>query len=293
MFQFGTTISLLEPVSGSALDRAFDALELLASRPAGLPLASVVEALSIPKSAAHRLLATLAARGYVQQDAPTGHYRLTTRLVSMGFRYLALAGVSDTVQPTLDRLAERTGELVRLGVVDGDRQTWVARSQGARSGLRYDPDMGADAPLASTASGQAWLACLTDEQAVVLVSRQGFPTPGAHGPNAPRTVRALLERLRAARERGYARVVESSAPGTSAMAAAIRHPATRGVIGVVSVAGPSIRLTDDRMDDLAPSMLEAAAELADASATSEYFTAIGRASARAAPAPSRATRRAR
>lgn len=155
----------------------------------------------------------------------------------------------------------------------------------------------AGVPLASTASGQAWLACLTDEQAVALASRQGFPSQDAHGPNAPRTVRALLERLRAARGRGYARVAESSAPGTSAMAAAVRHPATRGVIGVVSVAGPSVRLTDARMDELAPVLLEAAAELADASATSEYFTAIGRGSIGAASppaaAPSRAKRRTR
>ena len=265
-------------MAGSALDRAFDALELLASHPAGLPLAAVVEALRIPKSAAHRLLALLSARGYVHQDEASGRYRLTTRLASLGFRFLALAGVPDIVQPTLDRLAERTGELVRLGVIDGDRQTWVAKSQGARSGLRYDPDMGAEAPLASTASGQAWLACLTDEQALMLVSRQGFPAPGAHGPNAPRTVRALLERLRAARERGYARVAESSAPGTAAMAATIRHPASRAVVGVVSVAGPLVRLTDARMDELAPAMLSAAAQLSDASSSSEFFTAVGRAS---------------
>ena len=60
------------------------------------------------------------------------------------------------VQPVLDRLAQETGELVRLGVIDGERQTWIAKSQGARSGLRYDPDMGRDAPLFYTASGHAW-----------------------------------------------------------------------------------------------------------------------------------------
>lgn len=40
----------------------------------------------------------------------------------------------------LDRLAEKTGELVRLSIVDEDRLTWVAKSQGPRqAGLRYDP----------------------------------------------------------------------------------------------------------------------------------------------------------
>ncbi len=269
-------------MAGSALDRALDVLELLASHPAGLPLQRIAASGDVPKSAAHRLLALLAARRYVRQDAESGRYLLTTKLVSLGFRYLALAGVGDTIQPTLDRLARETGELVRLGVIDGDRQTWVAKAQGARSGLRYDPDMGMETPLASTASGQAWLACLSDEQAIELVARQGFRPAQAEGPNAPRTFGALLHRLSAARRQGYASVVESSAPGTSAMAAAIVHPTTGGVVGVVSIAGPSVRLTAARMRELAPPMLCAAAELSDACGSSEYFTAASRSAARPA-----------
>jgi DNA-binding IclR family transcriptional regulator len=271
-------------VAGSALDRALEIVELLASHPAGLPLHAIQRALDIPKSAAHRMLAALAARGYVRQDAPTARYLLTTKLVALGFRYLAVAGIVDIVQPTLDQLAEATGELVRLGVVDGDRQTWVAKAQGARGGLRYDADMGAEAPLAATATGHAWLACLTDERAIELVLRQGFGDAAVQGPAAPRTIQAVQERLRLARERGYAWVVDSSAPGTAAMATAIRHPATRGVVGTVSVAGPSVRLTEARMHALAPTMLAAAAELADACRASDFFIAASRSSA-ATPSP--------
>jgi len=267
---------------GSAVDRTLEIVELLASHPAGVPLHAVSEALDIPKSAAHRLLALLAARGYVRQDTATTRYLLTTKLVALAFRHLALSGVGDIVQPTLDRLAQATGELVRLGVIDGARQTWVAKAQGARSGLKYDPDMGMEAPLASTASGHAWLACLGDEEAMALVATQGFRPPEAQGPNAPRTIKALLRRLAEARKRGYAWVVESSAPGTSAMAAAIRHPVTQGIVGVVSVAGPSVRLTAARMHQLAPLMLAAASELSDACRSSDYFTAASRSSARTA-----------
>lgn len=266
-------------MAGSALDRILDIVELLASHPTGMALSAIAEPLAIPKSAAHRVLAALTARGYVRQDAETGRYLLTTKLVSLGFRYLSCSGVIDIAQPTLDRLAQETGELVRLGVVDGERQTWVAKAQGARPGLRYDPDMGMEAPLASTASGHAWLACLSDERAIELVLRQGFGHDENLGPAAPRTVQALQKRLRLARERGYAWVVDSSAPGTSAMAAAIRHPGTRGVVGVVSVAGPSVRLTEARMHQLAPAMLAAAAELSDACKSSEYFTTASRAAA--------------
>jgi DNA-binding IclR family transcriptional regulator len=258
-------------MSGSLVDRTFALIHVLADQPAGLPLQAIAARVDIPKSAAHRLLADLIRNRYARQDAETGRYFLTTRLVSLGFRYLSASGVVDLAQPVLDRLAADTGELVRLGIVDGDRQTWVAKAQGARSGLRYDADMGREAPLATTASGHAWLACLTDDEAIELVMRQGFGSDGEpRGPKAPRTVAALLERLRLARKRGYALVVESSAPGTSAMAAPIRHRIGGRAIGVVSVAGPSVRLTEARMHAIAPLVLAAAAVLAEAADGSEY-----------------------
>lgn len=268
-------------MSGSLVDRVLAIVQLLADQPAGLRLQSIATRSGIPKSAAHRLLADLARNRCARQDEASGRYFLTTRLVSLGFRYLAASGVIDLAQPALDRLAADTGELVRLGIIDGDRQTWVAKAQGARTGLRCDADMGREAPLGCTASGHAWLACLTDEQAIDLAMTQGFSANDeARGPKAPRTIAALLERLRLARKRGYAFVVDSSAPGTSAMAAPIRHRASRRVIGVVSVAGPSVRLTEARMHELAPLMLATANELADACEGSDYLAQASRSVAR-------------
>lgn len=260
----------------NVLDRALRILELLAVQAEGLPLHAIADRLGMPRSAAHRMLADLARQGYVRQARDGGDYLLTIKLVSLGLTYLAQNGILDIAQPILDRLAAATGELVRLGVVDGDRLTWVAKAQGARSGLRYDPDAGADAHLASTANGHAWLSTLTEEEALALVSRQGFGDPRQLGPWAPRTVQALLERLRAARARGYATVSESSAPGTAAIAAPVRRPDGEGeAIGVLSVAGPAVRLTEARMEALAPELLEAAREMSAASRGSRIFAGRG------------------
>ncbi|WP_442109923.1 IclR family transcriptional regulator [Pseudomonas sp. NUPR-001] len=258
-------------MAGSQIERAFSLLERLTSEPRGLPLQTLAEELDIPKSATHRMLAELMRLGYVRQNAESQRYHLSTRLVAMGFRYLGSSG-ADIVQPILDRLAQQSGELVRLGVIDGDRQTWIAKAQGARSGLRYDPDMGRDAPLFYTASGHAWLSSLSDAQALLLVERQGIAEPEAFGPNAPRSNAELLERLRLAREHGYAWVVESSAVGTSALAAVVRNPVDGHAVGVLSVAGPSARMSEARLHELAPTLLAAAAELSAASPASELFT---------------------
>lgn len=254
------------------MERTLAILERLADADAvdGLPLARLADELAMPRSAAHRLLLELAERGYVRQSRDRGDYMLTTRLVSLGLNYLRNSGIIDICQPILDRLAASSGELVRLGVVDVDHLTWVGKAQGARGGLRYDPDMGVDARLSCTASGHAWLATLSDEAALELVGRQGYGAPAQYGPNALTTPAALLKILKAVRIAGYAATTETYAPGLSAVSVPVVAPG-RGTVGVITVSGPSVRLTETRMQRLAPELQQAAADIARACAASPLF----------------------
>lgn len=252
-------------MTGSLLDRTLRLLELLATEARGMRLQDIAERLAVPKSAAHRLLAELISHGYARQAAG-GVYALTTKILSLGHAWMAGVGVADMVQPVLDGLAAETGELARYAVVDGDRLTWIAKAQGARFGLRLDPDQGMEAILYCTATGHAWLAARSDEEAMRLVMAQGFGRLPGHGPNAPRSLDALRNYLILAREHGYAWLSEASAPGTAALAAAVRHPVSGQVVGVVGIAGPSVRLTEARVPELAPLVLGAAADLAIAAA---------------------------
>ncbi|WP_038207999.1 IclR family transcriptional regulator [Xenophilus azovorans] len=254
----------------SVLDRTLGILELLSRHGEGLELASIADQLNMPRSAAHRLLVDLVRTGYVRQPRELGSYMLTTKLVSLGLSFLSHSGIVDFSQPLLDRLAEISGELVRLGVVDGERLTWVARAQGARRGLRYDPDMGSDARLSCSSSGLAWMASLSDEEAIALASRQGLGRPEDFGPNAPRTLQEMLAMVHAARERGYSVTVDTYSAGLSAMAAPVRL-AGQPAIGVITIAGPTARFTEARMHALAPELLAIAEQMAAASGTSPFF----------------------
>lgn len=253
-----------------ALERGLAVLEHLTRFPEGLPLSLIASELDIPLSACHRLLADLQQGGYVRQARKQGDYVLTLKMASLGLGFLSSAGIVDVAEPLLERLAQSSGELVRLSIVDGERLTWVAKSQGMRlTGLRYDPDMGMDARLSCTASGHAWLMSLSDERALELVSRQGFGLPAAYGPKAPTTLKALLGFLHAARVRGYAMIDEVFAPGMAAMAAPVLR--RKEVIGVISIAGPRSRLDSARMRELAPALLDAAAQLGPISNASTLF----------------------
>jgi IclR family transcriptional regulator, acetate operon repressor len=253
----------------TALDRGLSLIERLAGQPEGMSLSALADELSIPRSACHRLLADLQQRGYVRQLRSYGDYVLTTKVASLGLEFLSSTGIVDIAEPLLERLAQESGELVRLSIVDDDRLTWVAKSQARRKGLRYDPDMGMDARLSCTASGHAWLFTLSDERALELVTRQGFGAPKDYGPKAPTTVKALLGFLHSARERGYAMIDEVFAPGMSAMAVPVLRRSE--AIGVISVAGPRSTLTVARMHALAPALLAAAAELGPMSRVSTLF----------------------
>lgn len=246
---------------GGALSRGLAVLAELAAAPDGRSVQQVADALGLPKSAAHRILVTLVSDGWARQDPSTGGYRLTLRLAALGLGQLARHTLIDLARPVLADLATTSGELVRLGLVDGDRLVWVAKAQGATAGLRYDPDPGPEAHLASTANGLAWLAGFGDERALELVLRQGLAGPGERGPQAPATIEEFLRRLRRARVDGYARAIDSFEAGAAAIAMPVLDGPDGATVGVLSIAGPGVRFTAERMDSLIPALRRACAEL--------------------------------
>ena len=254
-----------------ALEKSLAILEYLTQHPHGIALAKLSTDLNLPRSNCHRLLGELAKYGYIRQTVQHGDYALTTKLASMGLSFLSKSGVVDIAQPILADLAQITGELVRLAVVDGDRLTLVAKEQGARSGLRYDPDMGMDLKLSCSAAGHAWLMTLSDDRAIEAVARQGLGRSDNFGPDAPATIKDLQALLDEHRKRGFSVVRDMFAPGMSGMAAPVQ---LRGeaATGVVVIAGPSLRLTEQRLVEFGPALLHAAGELAMASVSSPLFT---------------------
>jgi DNA-binding IclR family transcriptional regulator len=221
------------------------------------------------------VLADLRDEGYVRQDHAGGAYRLTARIVALGFTFLGAAGVTSKIQPILDRLAEKTGELVLLAVINSGRLLRLAKAQGAYRGVLYNPDESPEVFLATTSNGHAWLSCLSDEEVLELVAKQGFKREG-DGPRAPKTIGEIIEYVNAARKRGFAKIFETFEAGTSAMAAPILRPGTKTPIGTISVAGPLFRVTDEYMDRFAPLLLASAAEIASFGSELPIFEQVQR-----------------
>ena len=250
----------------NVLERGIQVLELLAGHPGGLALSAIASAGNLPLSATHRVLTELVRVGYVRQLRGQGDYVLTIKLVSLGLSFLSASGMVDVAQPSLDALAEASHELVRLAIVDGDELVFVAKAQGATRGLRYDPDMGLSVRLSCSAAGHAWLSTLSDDAALALVAKQGLGSPQDHGPRAPATLGAVMSCVRATRRRGYAMISDMFSAGMASLAAPVVF---RGnTLGVVTIAGPMVRMTEERMIALSDGLRHTAEEVAALSLSS-------------------------
>jgi IclR family transcriptional regulator, acetate operon repressor len=245
-------------------ERCLSIIELLAEGAKTLSLGEIAERLDEPKSGVHRLLTTLVNLGWAEQDPQTGFYRLTMRLTLLGQRFYTDTHIPGLCQPLLDRLAAQTKEYVRLAVAAGGTLNWLADAQGATGGLMYHPPQASGAvPLHATASGKAWLATLDEPTALAIVDKQGFSDARLLGPEAITNPRALLKEIRRTAERGYGLATNEAEPGVCAVAAAIRQQADAPAVGTVSVAGPSIRMTDERLQALGTLVQEYARQLAE------------------------------
>lgn len=246
-----------------AVERALETIELLSGAADGMSLAELSRELIVNKAIAVRLLETLEHAGYVWRDDTSQRYHLTYRISNLGLRQMQQSGLLGQCTSLLEDLAERTGELVRLSVVEGsERITWVYAVVGTRRSLRIDPNFNFDVSLHSHATGKAWLMTLPEDRAHKLIERDGM---NRLTPHTNTDLKALRKELDIAARRGFAATYEENEIGVVAVAAPIMAPRLSGeteCVGVVSVAAPTNRMSRQGMEACGPLAAEVASRLA-------------------------------
>lgn len=253
-------------VTGGVLSvrRSLKLLELMSEGESLWSLADIARRLDVNKAIALRLIDELRAAGFVYRDEATGGYVLTYKLSNLGLRKLAQTRLLDQSSGVLNELANDTGELVRLGVVEfGTRVTWVLAFVGARRTLHIDPNYRLDVQLNTHAAGKAWLATLLPEKAWEVLQVTGV----ASCTKFSKTQRSDIEAdLQAARDSGFASSYEENELGVGAIAAPIMVRMATGklaCVGVISVAAPTSRMSVKELAALAPILLRGVTKLSD------------------------------
>ncbi|MBO2457514.1 IclR family transcriptional regulator [Actinomadura violacea] len=237
-----------------AVAHAFDVLELLA---AGGPrmLGQIAAETGRSKATTHRLLATLVARGYAEQDARTGAYRPGLRCAELGMTVLAGLRLGDIARPHLEELNARTGEVVHLCVYDLGDVVYLAKLD-SRLPVAPQSRVGARAPAHCVAPGRALLAHQPPDE-LARVAETGLRAYTEHTITDPDD---LARELRRVRERGYAINESSWRPGVCGAGAVIRDY-TGAPVAAVGCCVPESRFGADRRRELAAAVTAAAARI--------------------------------
>ncbi|CAB3394400.1 IclR family transcriptional regulator [Kyrpidia spormannii] len=229
-----------------SVDRALVILERVSRYKEGVGITELAAEVSMYKSTVHRLLTTLARRGYVEQDPETGRYKLGYAILDMASRLLGSLDLRREARPYLEELADYSHEVVHLVVLDHGEVVYIEKVEGDET-IRMHSRVGARAPVHCTGVGKAILAYLPEEDVKSIVERHGLP---AHTPYTITRWLDLRDELQRVKERGVAMDLEENELGIICVAAPIWDHTGR-VCASLSISAPKMRMPEERIKDLA------------------------------------------
>jgi DNA-binding IclR family transcriptional regulator len=246
--------------SVQSLERAFDLLEALGAG-GELGVTELANRTGLVPSTAHRLLHTLAKRGYVSQSTESGRYLLGYKVIEVasGLEH-RLERLRVVARPHLETIQRATGETVNLVVLDADRVVYVDQVEGSRN-VRMFTKVGTSVPAHTTGSGKAMMA---GGPAEVVEALYGGREPLQRLTDHTLTsLDALEEDFARIRRRGYAIDNEEHEEGVGCVAVAVFDHSGRPA-AALSVSGPSARILGSNSPRLGELLVEHAAEVSGA-----------------------------
>ena len=246
------------PDGVTAVTRALSVLEAFGTSPAHLSLAELSRRTGLHKTTVLRLARTLAQGQYMVQ-AGDGHWRLGRAAGWLGSCYQEAFNVHEVLEPALRELATSTGESASFYVRENDQRVCLVRVEGPQA-IRHHVRVGAALPLNRGAPGRVILAFAGE----------------------------LGEPYESIRKRGYHLSLGEREPEVSSVAAPVFGPQWQPV-GSVCVSGPTSRLTENRLEHFAGTIVAVAKQLSIALAgrrtsASSKLSALAATSADSAPA---------
>jgi DNA-binding IclR family transcriptional regulator len=229
-----------------AVERALDVLLCFSMHTPELTMTQIAERVGMHKSTVHRLLSTLERKRFVKRDPDTGAYHPGIRLLQMAYLTLEHNDLRRLATPFLRHLCEQYRETVDLSVLDDTEVIFVDVIESPQR-VKLAAAIGQRLPAFCTASGKAILAFMPDNSVRHILER-GMPQYTTYTLRSPE---AFFENMRRTREQGFAFSEQEYEEGINAVAAPILG-LNNQPIAAVAVAGPSYRLTRERMIEIGP-----------------------------------------
>ena len=218
------------------INRAAQLLTLVIESEQPRGLTELADDAALPKSTASRLLGALEREGLIQQQGLRGRFEPGPVLR----RFANRGQLVELAQPHLEVLSEVSGETINLAVPGPLGVDHLAQIE-SRHFLGTGQWVGRRVPYDSTAVGK------------VLMAFDGAPA------TIPERER-LADQLAAVRRNGYATAIDELEVGLAGLAAPV-VAAGGQALAALSISGPTLRLTAERIADLRPTLIDEARAL--------------------------------
>lgn len=245
-----------KPTQARNLVRAFEILDIIAETPDGWSLADISTRTGIPEPTAHRLLGVLADRHMVRVGAG-GRWQIGRHCLELGAAYLESVEIRDAARDLMEELSANTEETCALGILDGTRVVYIEKVDSPHP-VRMQSGIGRSNPAVSTSLGRAILAW-SSPATIDRILAAGLPHRTEQSIVDEDTFRHELD---ACRERGYSLDDAGNELGVRGVGAPILD--YRGQpVAALSIAGPTQRVTDDRLPELGAAVAATARTLSE------------------------------
>lgn len=242
-----------EPNAVQSLDRALKILAIVAEGD-GLSLSEVAVRSGLAASTAYRMLTTLQNHGMVEFAESEQLWSIGVEAYRIGSAFLRSRRLVDRARSAMQELMEKTGETANLGVAEDDCVVFVSQVE-THQAIRAFFRPGTRSPFHASGIGKVILAYLTPERVEAIVGRTGLESFTERTLSNPDRLGIDLREIR---KRGWSVDDEERYPGMRCVAAAIFNEFAEPV-GGISISGPTVRVTPDRLASLGPEVRNAAA----------------------------------
>lgn len=205
-----------------------------------MTLTEVARRSDMTRAAARRYLLTLCELGYVAGDGK--YFRLTPRVLQLGFAFLTSMQIWERAQPFMERLTEQVNESCSISVLEDDDIVYVARVPTKRI-MSVALGIGTRLPAYCTSMGRTLLADLRPAELDAYLGRAQLAPLTPHTVIEPAALRGIIAEIR---QSGFAVVDQELEIGLRSIAVPIRNRAGR-VLAAMNVSGHAARISVDEM----------------------------------------------
>ncbi|MCO4093848.1 MAG: helix-turn-helix domain-containing protein [Acidovorax sp.] len=245
-----------DPKPGDSYVQSFArGLEVIRSFSATTPqqtLSEVAAQTSLTRAGARRILLTLQTLGYVESDGRL--FRLTPRILDLGFAYLSSLPIWNLAEPVMEDLVEEVRESSSAAVLDGLDIVYVLRVPTHKI-MRTSLGVGSRLPACWTSMGRMLLAGLPDD---ALRERLQHHPMERFTEHTTTDVEALIAHIRQARQQGWCLVNQELEEGLISVAAPLTNRSGQ-TVAALNISGQANRTSAAVMQEsLLPALLRAA-----------------------------------